>query len=107
MTSNCTACAREKKTAEPSTDLKVLFSATPKKLRHSPLDPTCPTWVAEKLAKVSKTPTDQTNNPKSKKATSTGKQPRQASDTIVLDREGDGKPATAAGEDDIMTEAVP
>lgn len=54
MTSNCTGCARKKKTAEPSTDLTLLFSTTPKELRHSPLDPTCPARVAEKLAKVSK-----------------------------------------------------
>lgn len=52
MTSNCTACARHKKASEPSIDLKSLFSTTPKELSHSPLDPTCPTRVAEKVARA-------------------------------------------------------
>lgn len=52
MTSNCTTCARVKKTKDSNLDLRTLFSTTPKDLSHSPLDPTCPARVAEKLAKA-------------------------------------------------------
>lgn len=47
--SNCTACARHAKRLDPSTDLQQLFSETPRHLRHSPLDPTCPAMIASKL----------------------------------------------------------
>lgn len=46
ITTSCTACARHMKTANPSLDLKALFAKTPVGLRHSPLDPTCPTRIA-------------------------------------------------------------
>lgn len=52
MTSNFTAFARLKKSTNSNLDLKTLFSITPKDLSHSPLDPTCPTRVAEKLARA-------------------------------------------------------
>lgn len=46
ITTSCTACARHMKNAQPDIDLKALFSKTPASLRHSPLDPTCPTRIA-------------------------------------------------------------
>lgn len=66
-TSNCTACARLKKSTNSDLDLKLLFSTTPKDLSHSPLDPTCPTRVAEKLARAAaasgKSPSQAPNRP--------------------------------------------
>lgn len=61
MTSNCTACARALKLKEPETDLGELFSTTPANLSHSPLDPTCPTRVAQKRAEVTKAISKTTN----------------------------------------------
>lgn len=55
MTSNCTACARALKLKKPETDLGELFSTTPTNLSHSPLDPTCPTRIAQKRAEATKT----------------------------------------------------
>lgn len=63
MTSNCTACARRKKATDPTTDLKQLFSTTPRELRHSPLDPTCPARVAEKVARVNQAPAGEVRQP--------------------------------------------
>lgn len=54
MTSNCMACARALKTTKNDVDLKTLFSTTPLHLRHSPLDPTCPTRLALKRAEAAK-----------------------------------------------------
>lgn len=51
-TSNCTACARRMKTADPALDLPQLFSTTPLLLRHSPLDPTCPARIALAVEKA-------------------------------------------------------
>lgn len=53
-TSNCTACARRMKDADPALDLKHLFSTTPLVLRHSPLDPTCPARIAAAVDKARK-----------------------------------------------------
>lgn len=52
MTSNCTACARQRVKTNNDLDLKTLFSKSPKDLSHSPLDPTCPARVAEKQARA-------------------------------------------------------
>lgn len=52
MNTNCTACARHAQKENPSIDLVSLFSETPRYLRHSPLDPTCPARLAEKKARV-------------------------------------------------------
>lgn len=46
ITTSCTACARHLKKVNPEIDLKALFSKMPVSLRHSPLDPTCPTRIA-------------------------------------------------------------
>lgn len=48
LTTSCTACARYMKGKDPSLDLKALFAKNPVGLRHSPLDPTCPTRIAKK-----------------------------------------------------------
>lgn len=59
MKTNCTACARHMQKANPTADIKAIFSETPRHLRHSPLDPTCPARIAEKQALAAKaTPTD-------------------------------------------------
>lgn len=47
LTTSCTACARYLKSKDPTVDLKLLFSKSPVGLRHSPLDPTCPTRIAK------------------------------------------------------------
>lgn len=52
--SNCTACARALKLNQPETHMGELFSTTPANLSHSPLDPTCPTRVAQKRAEATK-----------------------------------------------------
>lgn len=52
MTSNCTACARHAQRQDESVDLRQLFSETPRHLRHSPLDPTCPARLASKTVKA-------------------------------------------------------
>lgn len=49
ITTSCTACARHTKSVNPSLDLKQLFAKTPVGLRHSPLDPTCPTRIAGEI----------------------------------------------------------
>lgn len=54
LTSNCTACARQLLKTDPTVDLKSTFADTPRHLRHSPLDPTCPARIAEKLALAAK-----------------------------------------------------
>lgn len=54
MTSNCTACARQVKLSDPTANLKSLFLETPRHIRHSPLDPTCPDRIADKQAKALK-----------------------------------------------------
>lgn len=46
ITTSCTVCARHMRRCNPSIDLKALFAKTPVGLRHSPLDPTCPTRIA-------------------------------------------------------------
>lgn len=51
ITTSCTACARHMKSANPTVDLKAVFAKTPVGLRHSPLDPTCPTRIAGAVAR--------------------------------------------------------
>lgn len=55
LTTKCTACARQMQKADPAFDLNSIFAETPRHLRHSPLDPTCPARIAEKLAQVVRT----------------------------------------------------
>lgn len=104
MTSNCTACAQRKKTADPTVDLKQLFSNTPKELRHSPLDPTCPARVAEKVARV--------NEPQSTQAALTRPDPavsaQEASTAAAAEvaRPCQGQATAAAGTDEHMLEEV-
>lgn len=105
MTSNCTACARKKKTAEPTTDLKTLFSTTPKDLRHSPLDPTCPARVAEKVARVSQRSEDQPSRTEPSPTVSNLKEP--PAPTTAPAQLGQRAAPAGADEDDSMTEAVP
>lgn len=54
LTTNCTTCARQLLKTDPTTNLKTVFSETPRHLRHSPLDPTCPARIAEKLTLATK-----------------------------------------------------
>lgn len=51
-TSNCTSCARRMKSSDPTLDLTTFFSTTPLVLRHSPLNPTCPAWIAHGVEKA-------------------------------------------------------
>lgn len=86
--SNCTACARDIKASNPSTDLQELFSKTPIHLHHSPLDPTCPTRLAAKkreaaeAATASSPCTRDTAQPGSK---TNGKVPAESSPPDVID----------------------
>lgn len=66
--SNCTACARQAKRADPSTDLEKLFLETPRHLHHSPLYPTCPAMIARKAARALNPPPPPTTGAKSSAA---------------------------------------
>lgn len=64
-TSSCTACACEILKKTPDTDLQALFSTTPVHLRHSLLDPTCPTRLAAKKLDAAKAANAANTAPKS------------------------------------------
>lgn len=79
MTSNCTSCARSSKSKDSTLDLKLLFSTTPKSLSHSPLHPTCPSRVAEKLARAAESLHKSTTNHPGQSTPPGGGQPSKAS----------------------------